>query len=91
MLHGEIKVNHNEIGRWTAVRKERYFGDGEDQFYESDYFKYECHMDYRNGAGYPMEAAFTVVHRFGDGAVLLASKVLLQGMGKLKVKPIGRD
>lgn len=86
MLHGEIKVNNVEIGRWTAVRKEEVGLDKANPMY-----RYECHMDYRNSAGYPMEAAFEVRHNYKDGAVLLASKVLLQGMSQLKVKPIGRD
>lgn len=88
MLHGEIKVNHNEIAKWKAVRKERVFPQPESSM---TFFRYECTLEYRNTAGYPMEAAFDVVHKYGDGAVLLAQKVLLQGYVKLKVKPMGRD
>lgn len=86
MLHGEIKVNDNEIARWRAVRKEELFNHSE----AGQTFLYECHLEYRNRAGYPMEAAFVIAHTFSDGAIFLAQKVLLQGMGKLRVKPMGR-
>lgn len=88
MLHGEVKVNDGEIARWTAVRKER-VDCGEARNGEAPpFFRYECTLWYRNLAGYPMEAAFDVTHRYGDGAVLLAHKVLMQGYGKLRVKPM---
>lgn len=87
MLHGEIKVNDGEIAKWRAVRKEELFNHSD----AGKTFLYECHLEYRNRAGYPMEAAFVVAHAFGDGAVILASKVLLQGYAKLRVKPMGRD
>lgn len=66
-LHGEVKVNHNTIGEWSAVRKEAV---------ENSVHRYECVVEYRNIRGYLTKAEFNVEHAYGDGALMLASKVL---------------
>lgn len=82
MLHGEIKVNEQVIGEWTAVRIQEIDG----------FCDYDCHMTYTNMAGYPMEAAWTLRgHAMGNGAVSLAARVLSEGMQHLKVRPLPRD
>lgn len=69
MLHGNIEVNHNVIGTWRAVRKEAV---------APNVHRYECKVGYRNIDGYPMQAKFDVEHTYGDGALILASRVLAE-------------
>lgn len=80
MLHGEIKVNGGQVGRWTArrlVHPPQAFND------------YECTLTYYDQQGYPMEAKWTLIgHHFGDGPVVLAARVLREGIPKLKRKTI---
>jgi hypothetical protein len=83
MLHGEIKVNNIVIGEWKAVRRSHDLRDFND---------YDCYLTYRNMAGYPMEAAWVMQgHAHNNGAVSLAARVLMEGMTRLKVKPMERD
>lgn len=83
MLHGEIKVNDHVIGEWQAVRMSHDLRDAND---------YECRMTYRNMAGYPMEAAWILrEHDFKMGAAALAGRVILEGMSRLRVKPLRDD
>lgn len=67
MLHGDIRINDYPIGVWTAVRKGRV---------EGDVHNYECTVKYRNMSHEFLEAEFYVAHSYGEGALMLASKVL---------------
>lgn len=64
-LHGEIKVNGNEIGKWEAVR----VGKADDDFI------YRCRVEYTNTSGYGYLRVFFVRHNYNDGALLLTSRV----------------
>lgn len=77
MLHGEIKVNHNEIAAWRAVRKENVGGDNH---------VYKCTVAYRDMQGYLQEANFSVTHAFHEGALVLTSKVMAEAAvpGRMK-------
>lgn len=87
MIEGTLDIGGNEIGRWTAARADRY-----GTMYGDTYYNYNCTLDYRGTDGYPYHAEFQVVHRYGDGAVVLAGKVLFAGQTKLKrVTPSGID
>lgn len=74
-LHGELKVNYNEIGKWSAVRAGR-AEDGD--------FIYRCRIEYRDEKGYPLERLFFIKHAYGDGAVALTAKVMLKADERLK-------
>lgn len=63
-LHGEIKVNHETIGWWSAVRGKPH---GEHSF------RYHCEVERIN----PHDTCdFDVVHDHRHGAVVLAAMVL---------------
>lgn len=79
MIEGTLDIGGNEIGRWTAARGERLYGE-----YKDTYYEYNCTLDYRGTDGYPYHAEFPVPHRYGDGALVLAAKVLIQGHLKKK-------
>lgn len=70
MLHGEIKVNNREIGKWSAIRKEPVNP-------ETAIFRYECRVHYRSEQGYLHDVQnFDVYHAYADGALVLTAKVL---------------
>ena len=83
MLHGEIKLNDQLIGEWTAVRKKRFYPHEHDDE-GGPYHRYDCTIEYRDMQGYLMRANFPVWHRFGDGAMRLASRVIAIGYDKAK-------
>jgi hypothetical protein len=74
-LHGEIKVNGQTIGTWEAVRQP-YCG-GDEPLAES-MVVYACVVSQSSTLeGNPaILEKFEVRHRFGDGALALASLVL---------------
>lgn len=76
MLHGDIKSNDHEIGRWKAVRAGSAGTDGE--------FIYRCDIDFTYMNGYSDVRRFFVLHSFRDGAAILASKVLTEGWTALQ-------
>lgn len=62
-LHGPIKVNEQTIGMWSARR-----------VLTADPNVYQCVVERFNGS---LKAHhFTIEHRYEDGAVALAAKVL---------------
>ena len=63
-LHGEVKINHQEILYWEAVRQSK-LGD-EDKSYD---YKVQVHAEGGIFEGY-------LAHNYADGAAVLASKVL---------------
>ncbi len=81
-LHGQIQVNGKTIGSWSAVRLvgsgPRVARGGYPK--PDDVFKYDCHthqLPDPGGRG-PVLHEFIVEHRFGDGALVLASKLLAE-------------
>lgn len=74
-LHGEVKVNHNEIATWEAVQ----IGlvEGSNPKYKK--YCYRCHVEYRDIRGYLRKTGpFLIHHYYDDNALILASKVLDQ-------------
>ena len=70
MLHGEVKVNHIEIGKWQAQNT------GEKV---KDFVVYRCEAEWYTNTGYPFRTGpFLVHHKPNDGALVLASIVLAQ-------------
>lgn len=72
-LHGEIKVNGHEIGRWNARRKEH--PPQEVNTYEVVVL-YSEPGDVPGLDGRSHTVRGEIQHNFGDGAVTLAAKVL---------------
>lgn len=77
-LHGEIRINGESIGTWTAVRKE------EHPDFEGRH-RYQCEVSQRNDR-VPISRGqwrerfdiwrFDVWHDYSDGAIVLAGRVL---------------
>lgn len=67
-LHGEIKVNHNIIGEWSAQRA---------GIAGNDYI-YRCRINYTTERGYTHERTFWVRHNYNAGALALAGMVMIQ-------------
>lgn len=82
MLHGDIRVNGILIGEWTAVRQNNT---------QKDFNDYRCEINFRDVQGYPCHAEWHMTgHRYGDGAVMLAARVLSEGMAKARrTRPTG--
>lgn len=72
-LHGEIMVNDWEIGNWQAVRQAKHV------YSLDEVHTYKCSV-FLKQKGVLRKAdvnhEFEVQHRFGDGALVLAEKVL---------------
>lgn len=70
-LHGPLMVTGESIAYWDAQRTEPL--RGHDEFHE-----YVCVIYYVSPAGRPtaVRYRFPVRHRYSDGALALASKVL---------------
>jgi hypothetical protein len=77
-LHGEIKVNGQVIGAWSARRLSPTLAES------STICTYECGVDYLPREGgpseEPVEQRFHLEHRYGEGAVALASKILTRAV-----------
>lgn len=71
MLHGEIKVNHREVGYWQAVRL-----DGLKLTQQTS--NYRCNVTRRLIHGGYQRCDFNLTHRYDDGAAVLAAKVLTE-------------
>lgn len=71
MLHGDIKVNHHVIGSWRAVNETAVMSP-------EAVNTYRVTVAYTNIRGFHQVAEFTLDHRFGDGALVLSSKVLAE-------------
>lgn len=67
-LHGEIKVNGVVIGEWSAVRRGK----------TEEVNRYDCKVWYIDTEHRRMNAKFAVTHKPQDGALVLASRVLLR-------------
>lgn len=76
-LHGLIEVNGYSIGFWSAQR----LGDNVVPS-PDDVMSYACEV-HQNGdlTHSPSIERFTLEHRFGDGALTLAAKVLNKARG----------
>lgn len=68
MLHGEIKVNHHVIGEWVAQNAGIRMDSG----------IYRCWVVYTDMQGYTYERRFFINHNYGDGALALGAKVMLE-------------
>jgi hypothetical protein len=68
-LHGDIKVNDHLIGSWRA----RNMGGTSD-----GWTKYSVTVAHTDNAGYHKVADFVLDHKAGEGALVLASKVLAE-------------
>lgn len=69
MLHGEIMVNGHAISQWSA-RRLTDISDTE------AFHLYECRVEREGGRA----IAFTLSHRYSDGATVLAQKVLAKAL-----------
>lgn len=69
-LHGSIEINHQLIGYWSAVRRSAKTQQTPDAV---NVYDCEVHSSW-NGEIYLRR--FEVTHRYGDGAVALAARVL---------------
>lgn len=68
-LHGDIRVNGKLVGRWSAQRAMNDVGpDGQNL--------YKCDFILNQPDGPPSKGDFIVVHRYQDGALRLAARVL---------------
>lgn len=67
-LHGEIKVNNHTIGEWVAQNAGPKMDSG----------IYRCWVVYTNQRGYTTERRFFIRHNYGDGALVLGAKVMLE-------------
>lgn len=67
-LHGDIKVNHHVIGTWSAQNAGPTMDAG----------IYRCHVIYTDIRGYTKERRFFIKHNYGDGALVLGAKVMLE-------------
>lgn len=66
-LHGLIQVNGETIGGWSAVCRDRAFGE------------YECDVQMKpSPTRAAMRETFIIHHAYDDGALVLASKVLAE-------------
>lgn len=81
MLHGEIKVNRNEIGTWEASRCAMTDVPGE--------YAYKCTVIYTGTAGYKERRRFFVRHKFTDGALALVGKVVLESAKQMQLPRVG--
>lgn len=73
-LYGEIKVNNQTVGWWSAVRG---------QPHGEHHFRYGCEVERINPHD---RCSFDVVHDYRDGAVVLAAKVLTAAGAVLDVQ-----
>lgn len=73
-LHGEIRVNGRPLGVWEAIRVSHTNVEPA----MDDQVTYSCkvHLDNRRPEQPTKDQKFEVVHRFGDGSLVLASLVL---------------
>ena len=67
-LHGEIKINHQVLGYWSAQRVTNTTGAPTDDMIS----EYKCTVSMNHAP----EIVFYLTHRYGDGAHILAAKVL---------------
>lgn len=85
-LHGEIRVNGMVIGEWEAQRKSHLHSDP----HPSELVTYDCmvRQDSTLQGNPAVLEHFELDHRFGDGALALASAVIRRGMWNAeKIKP----
>lgn len=68
MLHGQIAVNDNVIGGWSAQVVE---GASKDNART-----YQCEVAWVSRTGEQITKTFQVTHRESDGPIALASRVL---------------
>lgn len=69
-LHGNIQVNHNTIGTWSAQRAAEYPG--------GRHYIYLCRVEYtKHGNVLSTKRSFFTAHAYGAGALVLASRVML--------------
>lgn len=82
-LHGEIRVNGMTIGTWEAVRQ----GDNADP-QPDDLLTYACAVNHDTTLqGNPaVLETFSVIHRFGDGALALTANVLATAFARSVTK-----
>lgn len=66
-LHGDIRVNGTMLGVWSAQRRE--------QLEQRPHltFRYDCEAMW---VGHDRKIVFSMVHRYEEGATVLAAKVL---------------
>jgi len=75
MLHGEIKINDQVIGEWTATNVGTRHG----------FAVYACTLTYQGLDGYSYHAEWNVWGQARrNGAVSLAARVLQEGMSHAK-------
>lgn len=68
MLHGDIMINGTVIGSWRAVRQ---------TFDVNEVNSYDCHVELaERGDDKGFSTSFALPHRYTDGPVVLAAKVL---------------
>lgn len=84
MLHGDIKVNHHVIGSWRAVNETV-------QTSPDAVNTYRVSVAYTNVRGFHQVAEFRIEHRYGDGALVLASKVLAEAPNHLRAPKLDDD
>ena len=81
-LHGKVEVNNTAIGSWEAVRHNKVSPTP----LPDDYLIYDCRVYMLETLeGNPaIDWQGEVLHRFGDGALALASKVLAHAYEELE-------
>lgn len=67
-LHGDIRINGHIIGAWSAQNAGPRIDSG----------IYRCHVVYTDIRGEHHERRFFVKHNYGDGALVLGAKVMLE-------------
>lgn len=84
MLHGDIKVNDHVIGSWRAVNETVHNGPDAVN-------TYRVTVAYTNIRNFHQVAKFYVMHRYGDGALILASKILAEAPNHLRAPTLDDD
>lgn len=81
-LHGTIQVNDTVIGTWWAMRCRRLDLTRADINDEVSDYVCQVHMDAARGSRLGTLWRGTVTHRYGDGALVLAAKILAKAVAE---------
>lgn len=83
MLHGTVAINEHQFAQWKATNQGPAPGN-------PGHILYQVDVAYVDARGYPMVAAFPLIHdsRLPHGALRLAAAVLAATPSHLRVTPL---
>ncbi len=76
-LHGDIRVNGQRVGYWSCVRQKCKHDDGRGVVCSGAH-TYDCTVEWHDFAHRWHQRTFTTQHRYAEGSLALASKVLAE-------------